>query len=451
MEKITKDELLTMVKVFERINGKIEKNQIIDIDTLVQCQTQAVDLGNYIELVYKDVDTSHMIHILEEYCEYVYQLSLNIDNGEKRKKVKKVRKLLILLQNDITYKLPDDKKEVVFLPYKASMWDSLESIWLAAKEDEGVEEYVVPIPYFDRKPDGSMGQMHYEGGEFPDYVPITSWYEYVISERKPDVIYIHNPYDDWNSVTNVSSLFYAKELRKYTGLLVYIPYFVLRDISLKDEAAIEEMRHFCFLPGTIYANKVILQSEDMKCIYINEFIKEARKRGLDGSLTNRKILEDKFLGLGSPKYDMVQRTTKKEWDIPEKWQQLVKKSDGSWKKIVFYNTSIAAFLNDDEDMLLKMKNVFSYFATIKDDIVLLWRPHPLLKDSIKSMRPHLLSDYLDLILWFKQQNFGIYDDTSDLERAIALSDAYYGDRSSIVQLYQKTGKPILLQNAKIKV
>ena len=40
-------------------------------------------------------------------------------------------------------------------------------------------------------------------------------------------------------------------------------------------------------------------------------------------------------------------------------------------------------------------------------------------------------------------------DTADLHRAIALSDAYYGDWSSVVSLYEKTGKPILIQNADI--
>ena len=35
------------------------------------------------------------------------------------------------------------------------------------------------------------------------------------------------------------------------------------------------------------------------------------------------------------------------------------------------------------------------------------------------------------------------------ERAIAFSDAYYGDQSSVVELYKKTGKPIMIQNVDI--
>ena len=47
---------------------------------------------------------------------------------------------------------------------------------------------------------------------------------------------------------------------------------------------------------------------------------------------------------------------------------------------------------------------------------------------------------------YKAAEWGIYDDSVDMDRAVALSDAYYGDMSSIVWLYQKTGKPNMIQN-----
>ena len=37
-----------------------------------------------------------------------------------------------------------------------------------------------------------------------------------------------------------------------------------------------------------------------------------------------------------------------------------------------------------------------------------------------------------------------------MNRAIAVSDAYYGDQSSLVALYRKTGKPIMIQNADVR-
>ena len=40
---------------------------------------------------------------------------------------------------------------------------------------------------------------------------------------------------------------------------------------------------------------------------------------------------------------------------------------------------------------------------------------------------------------------------ADMNRAIVLSDAYYGDGSSIVYLYRKTGKRIMIQNQEVLI
>lgn len=73
------------------------------------------------------------------------------------------------------------------------------------------------------------------------------------------------------------------------------------------------MKHFCFMPGIINADKVIIQSENMKTIYINEYLKAAKEHGLSGKHLDRRYLEEKFLGLGSPKYDKVCATKKRIW------------------------------------------------------------------------------------------------------------------------------------------
>ena len=50
---------------------------------------------------------------------------------------------------------------------------------------------------------------------------------------------------------------------------------------------------------------------------------------------------------------------------------------------------------------------------------------------------------------YKEEGWGIYDDTADMDRAVVLGDAYYGDGSSIVALYQQIGKPVMEQNVDI--
>lgn len=50
---------------------------------------------------------------------------------------------------------------------------------------------------------------------------------------------------------------------------------------------------------------------------------------------------------------------------------------------------------------------------------------------------------------YRSEGLGIYDDSTDLDRAIILSDAYHGDESGVVQLCQMVEKPVIIQDLKI--
>ena len=446
MRKFQKEQLLdiftSLHELHRKCRDKMEQKEYQTVQTaLSDCQEAAIQMGEAIEkLVGEGTDA---VSYLEQYCERLYNLSLQIEELSAQKFYKSLEEILIKAENAVKH-MPV-RKEVVFFPYKASMWDSLESVYLAAKEDENCDAYCVPIPYYDRRADGSIGQMHYEGNEYPKNIEVIDYRTYNVEQRHPDAIYIHNPYDEWNHVTCVPERYFARNLRNYTDELVYIPYFVLDEIEPDDQARIEGMKHFCFTPGVIYANKVIVQSEKMRQIYINEYIKAAKESGLSGEHTDRKYLEQKILGLGSPKFDKVLNTKKEDLEIPEEWLKIIGKPDGSWKKIIFYNTSISALLQHDEQMLEKMKDVFRVFKENQDEVALLWRPHPLVKTTIESMRPQLWQEYSKIVEQYRNEGWGIYDDSADMDRAVVLSDAYYGDGSSVVQVYQRTEKPIMIQ------
>lgn len=452
MSQMVRRQLIEISNTLRDANNLLEKlfQGVADeemIGLLTECQNCAITMGNKIEAVYGSGLKS--IHALENYCESIYQISQHLDSLPECMEIyDRTKEQLLEVQSGIE-EIPD-KKEIAFMPYKASMWDSLESVYLAAREDENCEAYVVPIPYFDRKADKTLGTMHYEGAEYPANIPITNWEKYNFEERLPDVIYIHNPYDDWNLVTCVHPRFFSSNLKKYTEELVYIPYFVLPEIEPEDQRTIDSMKHFIWTSGVINADKVIVQSEKMKQIYVNEYLKAAQANGLQGNHLDRKYLEEKFLGLGSPKIDKVLNTKQEDLEIPEEWLKIIQKPDGSRKKIIFYNTSIAALLENNEKMLEKMKDVFRIFKENKDEVALLWRPHPLIESTVSSMRPQLWVEYEKLVKWYKEESWGIYDDTSDMDRAVVLSDAYYGDQSSVVQVYQRTGKPVMIQNVIIK-
>ncbi|MCH5186117.1 MAG: hypothetical protein J1F64_08340 [Oscillospiraceae bacterium] len=446
MRKSQVKQMRDMVEILYEAAGEIkkslEKKNIEAAQTLL-CDSQdaAIQMGEFIE----DIEGEECVTIgyLEEFCNELVNIYNSLDEIPANKVHKLLHRSVLRIENSIENDIKVIK-EIVFLPYKASMWDSLESIWKAADEDPNCNAIVIPIPYFERNSDMTLGTPHYEGSEFPEYVPVTDWRKYDLKEQRPDVIYIHNPYDDCNRVTCVLSTFFSDKLVNYTDMLVYVPYFVLYEPNPDNEKHVEDIKHFCITPGVINADKVIVQSENMRKVYIKNLLEY-----FGDTPENRKMLKEKVLGPGSPKFDKAVNTTTDDVVIPDEWLKIIQKPDGSRKKIVFYNTSVGAFLQNSDKYFDKMRYVFSVFKESDDDVALLWRPHPLMESTIKSMRKGLYEEYMALVAEYKAAGWGIYDDTSDLDRAIAISDAYYGDHSSVEQLCRKVGMPVMIQNCEI--
>lgn len=440
METYKKKQLISMIAMLEKVNGIMENiygmNPADLQETLVNCQQIAIEIGNCLEE--KGEAWSSVIEILEQYCENLYQQSLSLNNQNQCSQLAEViRNQLLHIRDAIQNGMPDDRKEIVFLPYSPAMWDSLESVWKAAEADESCDAYVIPIPYFDKNADGTFGAIHDRSDEYPEDVPITSWKEYSIPNRRPDVIYIHNPYDNWNNVLSVHSDYYASELKNHTDMLVYIPYFVGIDDRVREP--------FCVLPAVRYADKVIVESENVRDIYIKTVRRFEEDENCVGRYGN---IEEKVLALGSPKFDRVRSLRKEDMEIPAEWNRLLMTADGNKKKVIFYNTTVDALINHKSRALDKIEEVLELFRNRKD-VLLLWRPHPLYMSTVQRMMPELSDRYQRIVERYQEENQGIYDDTPDMERSIALSDAYYGDLSSVVTLYRETGKPVMITNYEI--
>jgi len=442
MRKLHQNQILDLLKTLDKVIDEIKrllKNNLIPaaINLLADCQDSAINACGFIREMHSEGTKTG--GLLIEFSELLYKASTEINNEKNPNKfADKFKDKLRIIKNSVNNELKPNKIEIAFFPYKASMWDCLESIYLAAKDDPACDAYVVPIPYYDRLPGGAFGQMHYEGREYPSDIPVVDWQAYNVEERKPDVIFVHNPYDDSNYVTSIHPNFYCKRLKNLTDCLVYVPYFVC--------AGDEVQEHFCALPGTIYAHKVIVQSEGIRQSYIKHF------RQFEKNNNCRAVFgkpEDKFVALGSPKFDKAINSKPENFALPSEWQRLIMKPDGTKKKVFFYNTTIGAILEGNEKYLQKIRHVLDVFRGAQD-VVLLWRPHPLNEATFQSMRPRLLVEYEQIIADYKREGWGIFDSSSDLHRAIAWSDVYYGDVSSVIAMFDAVGKPVVVQNVEVR-
>lgn len=418
MRKFQKEQILDIFTSLHMLHREskdaLNKQEYVTVQTaLADCQAAAVQMGNAIEQL-EGMGTD-AVSFLEQYCERLYQISTKLEEVSAQKFYKKLEEILIKAENAVSH--IEVKKEIVFFPYKASMWDSLESVYLAAKEDPECDAYCVPVPYYDRNADGSLGHMHYEGNEYPADIEVTHYEDYNLEQRRPDIIYIHNPYDDWNTVTCVHPRYFSQYLKKYTDNLVYIPYFATAGNMSEGQA---------YCPAYINADYIVIQAEKYRHYY------------------DASIPDEKFLVLGSPKFDSVIRKCKNPPEPPLEWREQIKN-----RKVYFYNTSIGGMLANTEDFLKKMAYVFETFQG-REDACLLWRPHPLLESTFDSMRKEYKPIFEMLKQKFISEKLGIYDTTPDIENSIAISDVYIGDSgTSVTALFGVVGKPIFLLNNKI--
>ncbi|SKB95370.1 hypothetical protein SAMN06296386_11067 [Lachnospiraceae bacterium] len=443
MRSYLKANLLSQLNDLSHIQKKI--NDLTEEDAqfvLSECQNAAIQIGTLIEN--NEGEGTETVHLLEEYCELLYLVNERIasDRIIDCDGVEKLDNKLTDIFNRLTAEIPG-RNLVVFLPYKASMWDSLETVWEKERHDPDNEVMVVSIPYYDKNPDGTLGLIHDEQDLYPKNVTVADWKQVDLEALHPDRIYIHNPYDEGNKVTSVEPRFYAKVLKRQTEELIYIPYFVLKEPDLESEDDLENLQPFVMTSGVIQASKVIVQSEDMKKAYIK--ILSEKAPGVPKAVWERKIE-----GTGSPKVERLLKLKETDIDIPEEWKTVIYKGDGSKKVIVLYNNSINALLDAGMEMIKKIERVLQIFYEERERVALLWRPHPLLKATIQSMKPELREAYDKIVTRYRIEGWGIYDESPDMTAAMVLSDAYYGDLSSLVWLYQKLEKPIMIENVEVE-
>lgn len=409
MRQKTKKQLLSILESMGEMHQQCAVCEPQEMTAMMQeCQQAAIAIGETLEHVLPE--EPELVSYLEQYCERAYLATVspgdaNTMLGQMDALITKVHEGLSEVQ--AVY-------QVVFFPYKAEMWDSLESIWIACKADERCEAVVVPIPYF--RLDRTEGQWIpcYDGDKFPPEVPVVPYQQYAMEQEQPELAYIHNPYDGGNHVTMVHPEYYSSNIKKYADKLVYVPYFVSKGAMSQPQS---------LLPAYLHMDYMIAQSEYFK-------------NGAKGM-----FYYDKVLALGSPKLDRVIRMCQEEKYMPEEWKPVL-----AGKKILMLNTSISCFLFQEETYLKKLQFLFEWVKGQKK-VALIWRPHPLLEATIRSLRVALVPEYLELKEFFEKEQVGILDTTPDITNTVALADGYIGEEeSSVVNLFGAAGKPIFILN-----
>ncbi len=138
--------------------------------------------------------------------------------------------------------------------------------------------------------------------------------------------------------------------------------------------------------------------------------------------------------------------------VPEK--QPLSESKNEKCKVLYY-TGVREMLIYSEYVIDKIRSVIDYFKENSDRIELYWMPGRFIELSEKGLPfsrviPDLKREYQELIEEFKASGLGTCDESADLNSAIEKCDMFYGDSSFLSELFSQSGKPIYIQDYRIK-
>ena len=420
---------------------------------LIACQNTAIQIGTLIENVYGD--NTDTIKILEEYCEIIFQISQLLEEAQNTGEMGLsandiagyLKEIFVAINESIEQNIPD-KREILFITVRANEWNAIEGEWQKAIADEKNDVYVMPVPYFERTALGSPGKEHYERDMFPEYVETIDYKEYNLELRHPDIIYIQEPYDQCNYTTSILPTYYSKNLKAHTEKLIYIPWFTVDEISEGGEKARKVMQYYCTVPGLVHSDVVVVQSEQTKEDYIKclcEFAGEHTKSVWEEKIVVESIDNKELKKINTRRLGKEAAFS----ELPDEWKELIKKADGGFKKIILYNTTVAAFTQYGEAVFDKAERSFEIFKEYRDDIVVIWKTHPMLRSLAANTNSRLIHKYDRIVRQFKESKIGIFDTEKRADELISLCDAYYGDADVIAHKCNVTGVPVMLQNVEL--
>lgn len=252
------------------------------LDMLAQCQSVAIDLGNFIEQMKgeENLSAKACVAALEEYCEKIFDAYNNVSLAVEREK-EDFQKLCAALnqafvqmkqtvESEIIY-----KKLVAFLPDNPKRWKEMQALYDYYTQQENTEVCVMPLPLFAKNLYGEIvaGQDEYDHNdkrnEYPADLNIIAWHTVQMQSYEFAAIVIQNPYDAENPYLTVPPAYYAKQLQQYTDRLIYMMPQGVNDFTENDITDVYGLKYSLTMPGAMYADRILIESPAMKALFVN--------------------------------------------------------------------------------------------------------------------------------------------------------------------------------------
>lgn len=357
------------------------------LELLNQCQDIAIKTGEEIESNYVDYDS--VIVLLENYCEEIYNIYIKTEDNTIINQDVLVLDSLLNEIGDSIIKLKKKTKSILFLPYNFKYWYRFENIYKKYARESSYDIKVIPIPYYNKEFNGTVSEMIYDINKYPDYIHAIDFREFDFESNHFDEIYIQNPFDEYSRIMTVHPFFYSKNIRNYTDMLCYIPYFETCNIESSHEKSIANMKDYILAPGVIYSDKTILDNESSVNWY---------KKVLIESIAN--VYSD--IELADYNGDIHMENAK--------------------KKILFY-ISPAMLGSDFDKTINKIKQSIAIFDDAQEKIEFFWVIDKMIHDYVKEDFMENSCEFWKIVEQYKNQN---NCQICNAEIDFRDYDAYYG-------------------------
>ena len=403
------------------------QNNIVSFGTLTEsikgedCKTVKL-LEQYLEVIYK------VAKYVQKFDEGIsYEASAESKYAECDEGVKDTfASISEAIDSEIV-----NRRSVLFLPVKAKHFSSMRMAYEMETATPDTDVYVMPLPYYYKEYDGSFkDEMHIDTEEFiKANIPVTDYSRFDLSLLCPEKIYINSAYDEYNMAVSVDTRFYARNVKKYTEKLIYIPYFKLMEFDRANYPCWYNMQYYCTVPGVVMADKVYVQSENTRKMYIAKL--------------NEWAGDKQYTEIWEQKIDVYEESC-------EEHSEDELRDAGSKKTIVWF-VSAGSLAEFGDRYIEKAYRNLDVFALSKDKLKVLLISEPFLDEMIKTYSDELYKKWTGFIDEFNRS--GIGEVVSQVEEksveALLKANAYYGDPSYICKDFILMKKPVMLQNVEV--
>lgn len=231
--------LTPLMSVLEEAGTQLKQlyqtgNSAIGKEYLSAMQEAAIALGKGLDELIGEGSTT--VALLEQYCELLWNC-YNSNSLEEELAFADILGEATKLVKENFSRDTKKTKTVLLFPSKVADWNLFEPYWREAKAN-GDKVFVIPVPYYEKNYDASLGTQHFEKEGYPEEVEITAYDKYNYSGKMADVVVIKEDYNKENAFWSVHPFYYENNLRKYAKEIVTVaePDGGLRELEMQMEA-----------------------------------------------------------------------------------------------------------------------------------------------------------------------------------------------------------------------